>query len=329
MTAFPDPRMIDAGGIKLALYRDGPDPKETDKPAVLLLHGWPELAYSWRYQMPALAAAGYPVFAIDNRGFGNSDKPKGVDAYAMDSLAQDVAGTLDAIGVDKAVIAGHDWGALVLWSLPFYIPERLLGCIGLNVPLMGYPPVDPVTMFRAAFGEDMYIVRFQTEGACEPILEADLKRTFRFFFRKPGGNSGLSDGAFESNSLDLIALLQRDESSWGGVPLVSDEDIAVYAHGYRDGMTAPLHWYRNFKKNWEMLGEKRLPDGKLPKVTVPCLQFLADLDRACPPSLADGMDDRCDDLEIIILKGCGHWSMQERAGDVNAGMIRWLADHFS
>lgn len=326
---FAAPEIVPVNGIRLAVYRDGPDWRTTHKPPIVLLHGWPELAYSWRKQIAALASAGYPVFAPDNRGFGNSDKPAGKDQYAMPVLVGDVAGLLDHYGIEKAVLVGHDWGALVLWALPFYIPERLLGCIGMNVPLFGLPPVDPLTMFRAAYGDDMYIVRFQEEGACEPALERDLARTFRFFFRGPGPNSkGLDDGAFENEKLDLISLLERPEETWGGVPLVSDADVAVYAHGYRDGMTAPLNWYRNFVSNWQDLKSKAGKDGKLPVVEVPCLQFLAELDRACPPALADGMEERCRDLEVILLEGCGHWVQQERTNEINQGMLDWLARKF-
>lgn len=326
---FTAPEWVDNQGVKLAVYRAGPTLESAEKPPVLFLHGWPEIAYSWRKQMAALADAGYPVFAPDNRGFGKSDKPEGVEHYGMPSLVSDVEAILDHWGLEKAVIVGHDWGALILWSLPFYIPDRLMGCVGLNVALMGHPPMDPIAMFRRAYGDKMYMVRFQEEGACEPILEADMARTFRFFFRKPkGGSRKIVDGAFENEQLDLIGLLQSDDSKWGGVPLMSEEDIAVYVDGYRDGMTAPLHWYRNMTHNWQELGKRLTAAGKLPMVDVPCLQFLASMDRACPPSLADGMNKRCSDLEIIMLDGCGHWSQLERTDDVNTGILSWLDRKF-
>ena len=328
---FPKAEMVSVGDVSLAVYRDGPMPGSVDKPTVVLLHGWPEIAYSWRYQIKALADAGYPVIAPDNRGYGASDKPDGVENYQIGKLTSDCAGLLDHYGVEKAVFVGHDWGAILLWTLPFYQKDRLLGCVGLNVPLMGRPPADPVSMFRMAFGEDMYIVRFQTEGYGEKILEADLARTFRFFFRKPrdeNAKTGLKDGAFENEKLTLLTLLQQDESKWGGVPLMSEDDIQVYVDGYKDGMTAPLHWYRNFKHNHDDMAQFVGDDGKYPFVDLPCLQFLCELDRACPPSLATGMENRCGPLETVMLDGCGHWSQIERTEDINSHLIDWLERHF-
>lgn len=330
MTEMPKPEMVETNGVTLAVYRAGPDHETATKPAVFLLHGFPEIAYSWRAQIGALADAGYPVFAPDQRGYGPSDAPEGAENYTMAKLTGDLAGLLDHYGIDKAVFVGHDWGALILWSLPFYIPGRVLGCAGLNVPLMQHYPVDPIEIFRARLGESMYIVRFQTEGACEPVLERDLAATFRFFLRKPGGGKAKAEvSAFGESSLDLIGQLEKGDSAWGGVPLLPDEDIQVYVDAYKHhGFTAPLHWYRNMSANWRD-HERFMKDGKLPFVNMPCLMITAELDRACPPSLADGMEDMCAPYERVDLMGCGHWSQQERADDVNAALKGWLAKHFT
>lgn len=330
MTDWPAPEMVPTNGVTLGVYRMGPEPKDSDKPAVFFLHGFPEIAYSWRAQMTAFADAGYSVFAPDQRGYGVSDAPEGVAEYTMQKLTDDLRGLLDHYGIDKAVFVGHDWGAIILWQLPFYMPERVLGCAGLNVPLLPHYPMDPIEMFRARFGDDMYIVRFQEEGACEPILERDLMQTFRFFLRKPNkGKAQKSDVPFEEKSLDLLGLLEKGEDAWGGEQLLPDEETAVYARAYeKNGFTGPIHWYRNFTTNWQ--DQKRfLVDGQLPHVNLPSLMITADLDRACPPVIADPMAHMCTPYERVDLKGCGHWSQQERADDVNAAILDWMQRHFA
>lgn len=326
---FDKPEMVKTNGVTLPVYTGGPNHSVADKPAVFFLHGFPEIAYSWRAQMEALAGAGYPVFAPDQRGFGHSISPEGKDNYTMEKLTGDIVGLLDHYGIDKAVFVGHDWGAIVLWQLPFYAGDRLLGCAGLNVPLMRHFPVDQITLFRKHFGDSMYMVRFQEEGSCEPILERDLNATFRFFLRKPSFKEGKKPSlAFDVKGLDLMSLLEAGEDAWGGDILIGDEERARYIEAYKhSGFTKPVHWYRNMAANWE--AQKRfLVDGALPKVELPCLMITADKDRACPASLADGMEDLCAPYERVDLTGCGHWSQQEKPDEVNAALLKWLSKHF-
>ncbi|WP_374763585.1 alpha/beta fold hydrolase [Yunchengibacter salinarum] len=322
---------IDLDDVRLAVVRDGPAVDETDKPLVLFLHGFPELAHSWRHQIAALAAAGYPVMAPDQRGYGDSDKPAGVDDYAMSRLVGDVTGLLDHAGVEKAVVVGHDWGALVLWALPFYAPERLLGCAGLNVPLMPVFDRDPIPVFRRTFGDDMYIVRFQEEGAAEPLLERDVDATFRFFMRRPSAERDEPQpGAGAAASLDLLGQLEKGSDHWGGEPLLDDAERAIYVRAFeRGGFTAPLHWYRNMSANQRDLMRFTDEDGKLPFVNLPALQIMTELDRACPPQLADGMETRIGPLEYHLLQQCGHWTQQEQPEAVNRLLLDWLGRHFA
>jgi len=329
MIDFKTPEFVDVGEVTLPVYKAGPNPADTDKPPLVLLHGWPDIAFSWRKQMEALAAEGYPVFAPDQRGFGRASKPEGRENYTVAKLAGDLAGLLDHYSLEDAVFIGHDWGAIVLWQLPHYIGDRVRGYAGLAVPLMRHFPVDPISLFKAHLGDDMYIVRFQTEGACEPVLEADLRATFKFFHRKPGlGLDGEGDFSFSTKNLDLISLLQEGEAAWGGENLLSEDELQMYVDAYTEsGFTAPLHWYRNMTANWEAQKEF-LVGGELPKLMKPCLMITAELDRACPPSLSDGMEDLCEPYERIDMKDCGHWLPAERTEEVNAALKSWLARHF-
>jgi pimeloyl-ACP methyl ester carboxylesterase len=329
MIDFNNPEMVNVGEVILPVYRGGPALADTEKPPVVFLHGWPDLAITWKHQMEHLAALGYPVFAPDQRGYGKSTKPEGKENYTAAKLTGDLAGLLDHYHIEKAVFVGHDWGAILLWHMPFYQPERVLGYAGLAVPLMKHYPMDPISLFKARFGEKMYIVRFQQEGACEPVLEQDLEATFKFFHRRPGkGKSVGGNFSFSVESLDLISLLEAGEDAWGGEQLLHGEDLAYYVRSFKEsGFTGPLHWYRNMAENWKAQ-KQFLVDGALPKVEAPCLMITAELDRACPPSLSDGMEDMCEPFERIDLMGCGHWLTVERTPEVNNALEGWLARHF-
>lgn len=329
MIDFDTPEFVDVGEVTLPVYIGGPKPEETERPPIVFLHGWPDVAYSWRHQMAHFAALGYPVLAPDQRGYGRASKPEGRENYTMAKLTGDLAGLLDHYGLEDAVFVGHDWGAIVLWQLPFYIGDRVRGCAGLAVPLMRHFPIDPISLFKARLGEKMYIVRFQEEGACEPILEADLEATFKFFHRRPASDPAANANfSFSTEGLDLISLLQEGEGAWGGEAILNEEELAYYVAAYKEGgFTGPLHWYRNMAANWEAQ-KQFLIGGELPKVEKPCLMITAELDRACPPSLADGMEDLCEPYERVDLKGCGHWLPAERTVEVNTALQDWLLKHF-
>lgn len=163
---FPDPTMVSTNGIDMAVYEAGPK----DGFPVVLCHGFPELAYSWRHQLPALAAAGYRVIAPDQRGYGRTSRPDAVDAYDMVHLTGDLVGMLDALGLRKAVFVGHDWGGLVVWQMPLMHADRVEGVIGVNTPFLARPPIDPIMGMKALYGEDMYIVYFQKPGEADAVL---------------------------------------------------------------------------------------------------------------------------------------------------------------
>ena len=132
------PRYIDADGIRMAVYEQG------SGPAVLLCHGFPELAYSWRYQMPALADAGFHAIAPDQRGYGLTARPKSIEEYDIHYLTGDLVGVLDAMKIEKAVVVGHDWGGFVAWAMAQLHPTRVAGVIGVNTPLLPRAPMDPI-----------------------------------------------------------------------------------------------------------------------------------------------------------------------------------------
>ena len=155
------PRYVETNGIRMAVYEQG------NGVPVVMSHGFPELAYSWRHQIPAIAGAGFHAIAPDQRGYGLTDRPPTIEAYDIHHLTGDLVGVLDAMKIDKAVFVGHDWGGIVAWAMPLLHPHRVLGVIGVNTPFLPRAPMDPIALMRTVFGENMYIVYFQKPGVAD------------------------------------------------------------------------------------------------------------------------------------------------------------------
>jgi pimeloyl-ACP methyl ester carboxylesterase len=180
---MPPVKRAAVNGIEMAYYEAGP----RKGVPVILCHGFPELAFSWRHQLKAFEAAGRWAVAPDQRGYGLTSRPEAVSDYDMEHLTGDLVGLLDHLGVETAIFVGHDWGGIVVWQMPLMHPDRVAGVIGLNTPFMPRSPVDPIAIMRQRFGPDMYIVWFQTPGEADAALAADVEKTIRFFMRRPDG----------------------------------------------------------------------------------------------------------------------------------------------
>ncbi len=321
MIGMPEPKMVKTNGIDMAIYEAGPK----DGVPVVLCHGFPELAYSWRYQIPALAAAGFRAIAPDQRGYGLTSRPENVEDYDMAHLTSDLAGMLDALGIDKAVFAGHDWGGIVVWSMPLLHPNRVKGVIGVNTPFLARPPIDPIMGMRALYGENMYIVYFQKPGEADATLARDVGKTFRFFMRKGGPTAEeYAKLPKEQRNLELVKALQSDESTWTGELVMKPEELQVFIDTFtRTGFTGGINWYRNFTRNW-------VESGKIEqRVHVPGLMIMAEDDIVLSPAMADGMERFVPDLEKVLIRKCGHWTQQEHPEETSAAMIGWLKKRFS
>ena len=317
---LPQPTMIKTNGIDMAVYEAGPK----DGLPVVMCHGFPELAYSWRHQMPALAAAGFRAIAPDQRGYGLTSRPENVREYDMVHLTGDLAGLLDALGLKKAVFCGHDWGGLIVWQMPLYHPDRVAGVIGVNTPFLARPPIDPIMGMRAMFGENMYIVYFQKPGEADAALAKDVGKSFRFFMRK-NGMSAADYGKLpkEARNLELVNAIQSDETMWPGEALLTPEELKVFVDTFnRTGFTGGINWYRNMTRNWELSGTMEQ------KVHVPGLMIMAEDDVVLSPAMADGMERFVPDLERVLIKHCGHWTQQEHPEETSSAMIAWLKRRF-
>ncbi len=327
MTQTPTHRTIPANGITLHITEQG------SGPLVLLCHGWPELAYSWRHQMPALAEAGYRVVAPDMRGYGGSSVPHDIAAYAITDLVGDMVALVAALGETRACIVGHDWGANVAWSAALMRPDLFVAVAALSVPHRPRSAAAaPLSVLRAAGLHDYYWFYFNREGEAEAEFERDIESALRKVLVGISGNGAATSGKDGSRALNVPAghgfldgLVDPPElPAW-----ISHADIAVYAASFRkNGLRGPFNWYRNIDRNWALLapyqGAKVLPpalfiagdrDGV---ITTPMGKRALDTLEASVPKLR----------EKVLIPGAGHWIQQERPAEVNAALLRFLATDY-
>ncbi len=328
MLEMPPARFVSVNGVRLRVYEAGP---ADDKPPVILLHGWPEIAFTWRRQIKALSEAGIRVLAPDQRGFGGSDAPEEVSAYAIEHLTGDLAGLLDAFAIDKAIFVGHDWGGYVAWEMPLRHPSRVAGVVALNTPHLPRAPADPIAILRKRYGERMYIVQFQDSREPDRLFAQHVDQVFDSFLRAPiGRRDGPAEGvvagvgAAAGANLDFPALAAAYDSKRDSrPPIMMAEERQVFVDAYKaSGFTGGLNWYRNITGNWERsAGQDRI-------IRVPALMVMAELDAIQPPSAARGMDALIPDLETYLVRGCGHWTQEERPEEVSAKLIEWRRRRF-
>lgn len=323
-TMMPPMKRAAINGLDMAYWETGP---AGEGPPVIFCHGFPELAFSWRAQLEACGKAGRWAAAPDQRGYGETKGPSAVDDVTMDGLIADLLALLDHLGAEKAVWVGHDWGGLVVWPLATLHPERTAGVIGVNTPFLPRSPMDPIALFRARYGDDMYIVRFQERGTSEALFEADVEKTMRFFMRKPREGAPAADSFSGDPKTQRALALQialagydpaRDEAQF-----LTPDELSVFVEGFeRSGFEGPINWYRNFTRNWERA------EGGPQHVGAPSLMIMAEKDVVLAPALADGMERFVPDLEKHLVLGSGHWTQQEKPDEVNRVILDWLDRRF-
>jgi pimeloyl-ACP methyl ester carboxylesterase len=316
MLDFPQGRMITLrSGIELRVHEAG------SGPAIVLCHGFPELAYSWRHQIGALARAGYRVIAPDQRGYGDSSRPPEIEAYGLGPLCQDLADLLDALAIERAIFAGHDWGGFVAWAMPVLHSARTTGVIGVNTP---YRPFPELAMMRrlVTSDEQLYVLWFQTPVVAERVLDANPRAVFEKLMRRPAPRG--TPPPMAPGGSPLNPFLRIDELPLVGEPLLSAADLDVYTEAFmRSGFRGPVSWYRNIDAN-----RARFPSVGVEKLELPCLMICSERDLALPPAMAADMPQRCSDLELHTITDCGHWTQQEKPDELDALLIRWLERRF-
>ena len=331
MIEMPPLQFAQVNGIRMGYYEAGPN---SDKPPVILCHGWPEIAFSWRHQIKALSEAGIRVIAPDQRGYGATDRPEPVEAYDMEHLTGDLVGLLDHLKIDKAIFVGHDWGGFIVWQMPLRHIDRVAGVVGVNTPHWDRAPADPIELFRQRFGDKMYIVQFQDPGR-EPdrIFGSRVEQTFDAFMRKPVARpegrrrrNSRSPASAHRPRLNLAfpqMIANYDAKHDPRTPILSPEEKKVFVDTFtKTGFTGGINWYRNFSRNWQR------SKGLDHTVRVPSLMIMAENDAVLPPSAADGMEKLVPDLEKYLVRDSGHWTQQEKPDEVSAKLIEWRKKRF-
>ncbi len=313
---FPTPRLVDSGEISLAVHELG------DGPPIVLVHGFPELAYSWRHQLPALASAGYRAIAPDMRGYGGSDKPPLVTDYAIQNLIGDIEGLMEALSIDRAVIIGHDWGAMLTWHMALLAPQRMAGLICLNIPHIPRPPINPITYMRFKLGKDFYIVNFQKSDEADRRFAEDPRRFINVMMRRKQFSRERSRSRpGKRRTLSLLQALEQDEPA--GQALLTDEELDVYADAFAaGGFTGPINWYRNWARNWKST------KGVDQTVRVPALFVGAANDIIISRKQIEAMKPFVPDLEMQMIENCGHWTQQDKPDELNRIILEWLARRY-
>ncbi|MFF0306710.1 alpha/beta fold hydrolase [Streptosporangium sp. NPDC004379] len=294
-------------------------------PLVLLVHGFPETWYSWRHQMPALAAAGYRAVAIDVRGYGRSSAPAATDAYRMLDLVEDGVSVVHALGEETAVVVGHDWGATIAATSALLRPEVFRAVGLLSVPYTPPGGPRPSDVFARLGGdEEFYVSYFQEPGRAEAEIEPDVRGWLAGFYAALSADTMPASGAPDPHFLGRGGTL-RDRFPAGRLPAwLGERDLDVYAGEFeRTGMTGALNRYRNMDRDWEDLAAFEGAPVTQPSLFVggaldASTTWLADAIEAYPVTLP-GL------LSCHLLDGCGHWVQQERPAEVNRLLTDWLA----
>lgn len=309
---------VETNGIRMAVTEQGAGP------AVVLCHGFPELGYSWRHQVPALADAGFRVIAPDLRGYGDTDRPEAIEDYDIVHLNGDLVGLLDALEIETAVFVGHDWGGNLVWEMPKMHRARVAGVIGVNTPALPRAPMAPTKIFKMMFGENFYILHFQQPGVADAGLARDVRRTFTKLMR-----SGVPLEQFAENAVgrdgkvrNMVEAVEGDLDV--GEMILSEEELGHYVDAFEGtGFTGGINWYRNFDRNWEL--SAAWADNP---IDVPSLMVTAELDPALRPELAEPMKGFVPDLETAQIAGAGHWTQQEKPAELNRILLDWLTRRF-
>lgn len=309
-------RTLSTGDIELHLVEAG-----TSGPLVVLAHGFPELSYSWRHQLPALAAGGYRVVAPDQRGYGQSSRPDEIEAYDIHHLTADLVAILDDLGEERATFVGHDWGSMVVSHQALLHPARVDGLVNMSVPHLRRGEAAPTEIMRNLFGDGFfYMLYFQEPGVADAELGADPARTMRRLLAGASvSENAAPDPSFFAN--DGRGFVDRIPEPDGLPAWLDQAELDHYVGTFaRTGFSGGLNWYRNLDRNWATT--EQLAGAK---VDVPSLFIGGTHDPVLlmsPPVAAhDALADHRGD---VLVDGGGHWVQQEKPDEVNAALLSFL-----
>ena len=311
-------RRVAVNGVELDITEAGAgDP-------IICVHGFPESAYSWRHQLPALAAAGYHAIAPDMRGYAFSSKPKAVTDYGIEKLCGDLVGLLDHLGYEKAIFVGHDWGALITWDLTRLHPERVKAVINVSVPFVDWPAA-PTSLFKATYGDNFfYMLYFQEVGPVERELDPQAGRFLKTILHVASGEGFNPDTpkfpAAGHGWLDTVPAPPDALPAW-----LTAKDFDLYTQQFEEsGFFGPCSYYRNLDANYEHM--KRFP---VDRMTMP-IWFIGGTKDGVIARDLNGIERMRTQLPNFrghaLIEGAGHWTQQERPDEFNAALLGFLAE---
>lgn len=302
---FPKPSLISVNGIELEVFEAG---KENAGKPIVLCHGWPEHAFSWRHQIPALVAAGYHVIVPNQRGYGNSSRPSEVTDYDIEHLSGDLVALLDYYGYEDATFMGHDWGAMVVWWLTLLHPNRVNKVINLSVPYQVRWEKPWIELMEVMFGGDFYFVHFNRQpGVADAVFEENTLQFLRNLYRKNQPFVEPEPGMFMIN----LALAKEPL----GEPIMSDRELAVFVSAFeKSGFSGSINWYRNLDRNWHLLADVN------PIIHQPTLMIYGQRD---PVAKSENLAEFVPKVEVVHLD-CGHWIQHELPEETNQVILEWL-----
>ncbi|MGW2396236.1 alpha/beta fold hydrolase [Kitasatospora sp. NPDC001664] len=302
---FPEPTLVQVNGVELEVFEAG---RQNAGSPVVLCHGWPEHAFSWRHQIPALVAAGHHVIVPNQRGYGNSSRPAEVTAYDLAHLTGDLVALLDHYGYRDAAFVGHDWGAMVVWGLALLHPDRVNRVVNLSLPYQERGAKPWIEAMEEVLGADFYFVHFNRQpGVADAVFDRNTARFLRNLYRKDEPPAQPGPG------MALIELARAEAPR--GEPVMSDAELAVLVAAFEStGFTGSVNWYRNLDRNWRLLADVD------PIVRRPALMIYGDRDTV---RRSENLAAFVPDVEVVSLD-CGHWIQQERPAETNLLITEWL-----
>lgn len=305
---FPSPTLISINGIVLEVFEAGQ--QNSDKP-IVLCHGFPEHAFSWRYQIPELVKAGYHVIVPNQRGYGKSSCPTEVTAYDIEHLTGDLVALLDYYGYKDAVFIGHDWGANVVWNLALLHPERVKKVINLALPYQERGKKPWIEFMEEVFGGDFYFVHFNRQpGVADAIMDENIPQFLRNMFRK---NVPL---VLPEPGMWMINLARAKKVL--GDPIMNEGELDVLISAFESSkFTGSINWYRNLDRNWHLLANVN------PIIQQPALMIYGNRDMI--PKF-ERLSEFVPNVEVVSLD-CGHWIQQELPDETNQVILKWLEQY--
>lgn len=292
---------------------------------IVFVHGFPDVALGWQHQLQAVANAGFRAIAPNMRGYATSSCPQEVSAYTMAELTGDLVALLDALDIEKAIFAGHDWGGWITWGMPVLHPKRTMGIANSCTPYIPFPDVQTHADVVEGEAERQYVVWFQEPDTAENLMDQHVEPIVRKIMRRAAPLGDVVKAAIVDGKINMNPFINAHEVDGVGDPLLDAESFAHYVKCFEtSGFRGGINYYRNIDNNIVTH-----PDIGVVPLDLPCLMITAELDPGLRPEFAADMPERCSDLEMHMIEGAAHWVQQENADEFNALLVEWLRRKFS